>query len=201
MDMRLWFRNICLKNQFPVSDTQLLRLEEYVSSLLEWNKKINLVSRRDTDNIWRRHIVGSIAFLFRFQLHPSSSIIDIGTGGGLPGIPLAILLQNVRVTLVDSIQKKVKAVESIISDLHLETVDALCGRAEELADRKELQHSFDYVIARAVGQVADLIKWSKPFLKSARNNYSNISRSSSLQSQIDSGSILLLKGGDVTDEI
>lgn len=189
------FRNICLKNHLNVSDSQLKVLERYVELLLEWNQKINLISRKDEENIWNRHILGSIAFLFHFDLKPKSKIIDVGTGGGLPGIPLSILLPQCQFTLIDSIKKKIAAVNSILSQLVLRNVTAFVGRAEELATQKDFSHNYDYVIARAIGSITDLIRWTRPFLKNADDEVPE-NKFIPLPS-----SILLLKGGDVTNEI
>src|SRR6266849_10544190 len=117
MDYAVWFRSICQTNHHSVSDEQVDLIVKYVESLLEWNRKINLISRKDEEHIWTRHILGSIAILFHFYFYPGSSLIDIGTGGGLPGIPLAILNRHMDVTLLDSIQKKIRAVSEIVAKL------------------------------------------------------------------------------------
>src|SRR6266850_7259259 len=132
MDDALWLRTICQKNRFNLSDEQIDLLQKYVAQLLDWNKKLNLISRKDEENIWSRHILSSVALLFQFEFHPGSAIIDIGTGGGLPGIPLAVLSKNVNMTLIDSIQKKIRAVTEIVSTLKLDRVNTYCGRAEQL---------------------------------------------------------------------
>ena len=201
MDKKLWFRNICTKNHFDISDAQIALIDKFVSLLLEWNKKINLISRRHESNIWSRHILSSVSFLFRFQLYPQSSILDIGTGGGLPGIPLAIIQPNLRVSLIDSIQKKIRALNDMLFHLQLDNVDTLCGRAEDLSEEIKYKHSFDYVIARGVAPIKDIVRWSKQVLKSSGEDEGTLERSHRERTTIPRGAILLLKGGDLTKEI
>ena len=170
----------------------------YVQKLLQWNTKINLVSRKDEENIWTRHILGSISFLFRFRIEQQSAVIDVGTGGGLPGIPLAIMLPDIRVTMIDSIQKKILAVTDILSHLQIKNARAVLGRADEIARKKEFEHLFDYVIARAVAPITDIVKWTNPLLK---QNLGNQFPALQNRHTIPRGSILLLKGGDLACEI
>ena len=197
----LWFIRICNKNDFPVSDVQIDLIERFVCALLEWNKKINLVSRRDESNIWSKHILGSVSFLFSVHVHPHSNILDIGTGGGLPGIPLAIVQPSLRVTLIDSIQKKYRAVKDMLSHLQLKNVDALCGRAEKLSKQKKYGHTFDYVIARGVGPIEDVVRWSEPFLKRVGKTGGTFHELNASRSIIPRRSVLLMKGGDLSKEI
>lgn len=199
MEEAIWFRSICLKNRFAVSDEQLDLLQKYVSHLLEWNKKLNLISRKDEDQIWTRHVLGSIALLFRFEFHPDSSLIDIGTGGGLPGIPLGILSKNLNLTLVDSIQKKVRAVTDIISSLGLGTAKTVCGRIEELNETPLFRKAFDYVIARGVGGISEILKWGSPLLKPSAPSPNG--EDSLPRRMLTRGLIILLKGGDLAGEM
>ena len=200
MEKQLWFREICRKNKISLSDEQLEQFEKFVFHLLEWNKKINLIARTDEQNIWNRHILGSISFLFRLKVHQSSNIIDVGTGGGFPGIPLAILLPDVQFTLIDSIKKKINVVEDIIKQLQLINVKAICGRVEDLAKDAEFRQSYDYVVARAVAPMKDIIRWSKPLLKPVDDT--SLSKDSINNNYVlPRGLMLLLKGGDLTQEI
>jgi 16S rRNA (guanine527-N7)-methyltransferase len=189
----LLLRTLALKNHLAVTDEQLSLLDRFATCLREWNAKINLVSRRDEENLFERHIVGSIALLFMRPLAGDRSLIDIGTGGGFPGVPLAILRPDVSVTLVDSIQKKMTALEAIVRELGLTNARVVAGRAEELGRKKEFARQFDYVIARAVGAARELVTWSKPFLRPPGEPLEG--------AIVQPGSIILLKGGDLTGEL
>ena len=154
-----------MQNGLSVTEVQIAQLARFVDLLLEWNQKIYLVSRKSANEVWRNHILHSISVLFVLELQRGASVMDIGTGGGLPGIPLKILRPDLTVTLVDSIQKKVKAVESIMDELKLVGIEVLCARVEDLPKRKGLRASFDYTIARGVAPMKDLVRYSIPVLK------------------------------------
>lgn len=194
----LWLRNICLKNHYNISEDRLKILEKFVEQLSAWNNKINLISRRDVENIWSQHILASISFLFKFQFQNNSKILDIGTGGGLPGVPLSILNPSCKFVLVDSIKKKIDAVKDIIGRLDLKNVFVECGRAEDLSKDIKYKCSFDHTISRAVASMVDVTKWSKPFLKNVSDEILDIVKS---KKQIPRGTALLFKGGEQKDEI
>jgi 16S rRNA (guanine527-N7)-methyltransferase len=196
-DPKIIFRSVCQKNGLQLSDDALDIFSRYADLLLERNSKINLISRKDTDQIWSRHFLGSVSFLFSFSLRGGSAIIDIGTGGGLPGIPVAILCPTTRVTLVDSIQKKIFAVADIVARLKLSNVDIVHSRAEDLPRKKNHAGAYDYLLARAVAPVEDLIAWGKPLLRTR----SVPGAGGSDKNELPPGSLVLFKGGDVTAEV
>ena len=200
MDSKIWFRNICKKNSLHISDDQLILLDEYVSELVAWNNKINLISRREEENIWQRQILGSISFLFKFKFETIGKILDLGTGGGLPGIPIAILQPNLSITLLDSIKKKIHVINNILNQLSLPNVVTVCGRAEEMGQRQEFKHTFDYIIARAVAPMVDVVEWSKPLLKQTSID-SVLSHLEREHTKLQKGSVIMLKGGDLESEI
>ncbi len=194
MNDNVWFRHICQKNGFLPTDEQLAKLDQYVLLLLDWNKKINLISRKDEENVWESHILASVSILFKLRFPDAAKVIDIGSGGGLPGIPLRILVPNLTCTLVDATQKKINAVKEIIHQLGLTKIEAIWGRAEELNRDKKLNAQYDIAISRAVGPMVDLVKWSKPFLKLHEpKQFDN--------KCIPPGSIVMLKGGDLSQEV
>lgn len=193
-------RTILTKNGLDVPEIQLEKLVNYSDLLLDWNQKINLVSRKDEENILERHILASLSVLFSFKFHPGTTILDLGTGGGLPGIPLAILCPNIHFTLLDSIQKKIGAVEKMIDTLKLPNVTTWTGRAEEIS-RQSHEKTFDYVVSRAVASVTDVVKWSKPFLRPRVPEQLPSSTGAGEKVVIPTGTVVLFKGGDLSMEI
>lgn len=176
-----WLEEILKKNNVVVRDESIVLLESYVIKLLEWNKKINLISRTSTERIWTEHILHSLSPIVLGLVPPRVRILDLGSGGGLPGVPVSIILSDSQVTLIDSINKKMNAVKEIVSDLKLRNVVVKAGRAEELL---ELRDSFDIVLARGVAPMVDLVRWSRPLLKR-----------SGLRS------LIAYKGGDLAQEL
>lgn len=147
-----------------------------------WNAQINVISRKDMDEFYLRHVLHSlgIAEVIRFQ--PKTKILDIGTGGGFPGIPLAIMFPEVDFVLVDSIGKKIKVVQEVVKALGLTNVKAYHRRAEEI------EGQFDFVVTRAVARINKMLPWIKGKLKSDSFN------------ELKNG-VLFLKGGDLAEEI
>jgi 16S rRNA (guanine527-N7)-methyltransferase len=141
----------------PVQLQQFAALQDLYS---EWNAKINVISRKDIGSLYERHILHSLAIAATFEFTPGMDIIDIGTGGGFPGIPLAIFFPETRFHLVDSIGKKIKVVEAVAEAIGLTNVTTQHGRAEEIKGRK-----FDVAISRAVAPLATLWTWSRPLLR------------------------------------
>lgn len=176
------FWSICSANGIVLSREQVAQFERYVEDLLYWNERVNLISRRDTDQIWLHHILHSVSIMFTGQMPKSGRVLDIGTGGGLPGIPLKIINPKFDVTLLDSIAKKVQTVGMIAGHITKHGMRAERERAEELANRDKLKGPYDVVVSRATAPLVDLMKWSRPVLK-------------------PDGVILTLKGGDLTEEI
>jgi len=179
----LKFSAIGKRNGLEIDDARLAKLNEYVRLLLNWNTKINLISRNDISNVWYSHILHSISLLFFVEIQQNSKLLDLGTGGGLPGIPIAIVRSDLRITLLDSIKKKTAAVQDMVSKLNLSNIDVVTGRAEETCSKLEYARRFDMVISRAIAPLNDLIKWSWPFLRRSGSR------------------LITLKGGDLDDEL
>lgn len=126
----------------------------------EWNQKINVISRRDMDNFYEHHVLHSLAIATQFNFPGGYEVMDLGTGGGFPGIPLAIFFPDAHFHLVDSIHKKLKVANAVASQIELKNVSTQHARAEDIKDKK-----FDVVVSRAVAPLKDLWFWSKPLLK------------------------------------
>lgn len=178
-------------------------LEKFGAQLLEWNKKINLVSRRDEGNLWTGHILHCLSVFFKADIPMGAAVLDLGTGGGLPGIPLKIVRPDLRFTLLDSTRKKVNVVKHIVGELGLTGIKAVWGRAEDLGRLREHNHQYDIVVARAVASLRELVRWSLPFLKSRWQTTTEVcvSRTDEGTRRIAGPTLIAFKGGDVDGEI
>lgn len=196
----IWLTTIAKKNNVSITDIQLKRLIHYAELLLEWNKKINLVSRKDESNILCTHIMYSIAFLFKIDFINGCKIIDLGTGGGLPGIPLSIIMPDINFILLDSVRKKTIAVQEMLKTLGLLNVSVVCGRAEEICKLPKYKNVFDVVIAKSVSGLENLVAWGMPFLKPNQpSKRSTIGANEKMV--VTSPFLITLKGGDISTEI
>jgi 16S rRNA (guanine527-N7)-methyltransferase len=172
-----------LVKYFPaLTAQQLLQFNQLPDLYTFWNNQINVISRKDIDQLYERHVLHSLGIAKIISFLPSERILDVGTGGGFPGIPLAILFPETQFHLVDSIGKKIKVVQEVVKALGLNNVTATHQRAEEMDGR------FDFVISRAVTRLGEFYPWVKnKFNKQSKNTLPN--------------GILYLKGGDLTQEI
>lgn len=157
----------------------------------DWNAKINVISRKDIDALYEKHVLHSLAIAAAFDFPAGSQVIDIGTGGGFPGVPLAIYFPEVRFHLVDSIGKKLKIIEAVKEAIGLENVTTQHTRAEEITNRK-----FDFAVSRAVAPLKDLWRWAKPLLKKRDFTVQDEGGYSVFRS-----GLVCLKGGDLAQEI
>lgn len=165
------------------SNRQKEQFAQLKSLYEEWNEKINVISRKDIESLYERHVLHSLAIAAIIEFQPGTEIIDIGTGGGFPGIPLAIFFPEAQFHLVDSINKKLKVVEEVAQAVQLQNVTVQHTRAEGIKDRK-----FDFAVSRAVAPLRELWSWSKPLLKKENKN------------ELKNG-LICLKGGDLSQEI
>jgi len=166
-------------NLTPLQKTQFEKLGQV---FIEWNEKINLISRKDTGHFYERHVLHSLGIAKVLAFKPESSVLDIGTGGGFPGIPLAILFPDVQFTLVDSIQKKIVAVNSIIDQLEIKNAIGIHARANKV------KGTYDFIVSRAVTRLSRFVPWTKGKFNK-KNNHS-----------LNNG-VLYLKGGDLAEEL
>lgn len=168
---------------FPdLSDVQKEQFERLNDLYQDWNQKINVVSRKDIDELYLRHVLHSLGIAKFQEFKPKASILDVGTGGGFPGVPLAILFPEVQFTLVDSIGKKIKVVEEVVEGLKLNNVVPINSRVEEIIGQ------YDFIVSRAVAAMPTFTNWVKGKIKKESNHERK-------------NGILYLKGGDLTEEL
>ena len=182
---------IVLKYFSDFTPLQLQQMQKLGEVYKEWNEQINVISRKDIDSIYEKHVLHSLAIAAVFEFQPGTQIVDLGTGGGFPGIPLAIFFPEVRFHLTDSIGKKIKVVNEVVQALELKNVTTQHTRTEEIMERK-----FDFVISRAVAPLKDLWKWSLPILKAKGQG-----KSATAGEDTFYGGLICLKGGDLNEEI
>ncbi|MFN7045799.1 MAG: 16S rRNA (guanine(527)-N(7))-methyltransferase RsmG [Flavobacterium sp.] len=169
--------------QFPdLTDNQILQFQKLQGLYEDWNAKINVISRKDIDELYTRHVLHSLGIAKIIEFRPGSRIMDVGTGGGFPGIPLAILFPEVDFYLIDVIAKKIKVVNEVAAGLGLKNVKAEQKRAELV------KQEFDFIVSRAVTNMPDFVKWVDDKVAKKQNH------------ELANG-ILYLKGGDLTEEL
>lgn len=172
-----------IKKYFPeLTDAQIIQFELLGDLYKDWNVKINVVSRKDIEELYLRHVLHSLGIAKVQAFLPEARILDVGTGGGFPGIPLAILFPEANFHLVDSIGKKIKVVREVTEALELQNVQITNDRVETVTDR------YDFIVSRAVAQMETFVRWVKnKVAKKSRHELKN--------------GILYLKGGDLKEEL
>jgi 16S rRNA (guanine527-N7)-methyltransferase len=170
-------------------------LREFAAQVEERNKQLNLVSRADTASLWTAHILHSLSILFVLKIPERAAVLDLGTGGGFPGVPLSIVRPDLTMVHIDSIAKKTNALREMLQAIGLSN-QVLTGRAEEIVRSPEWQHRFDLVLARAVAPLADLVRWSRPLLK-----IRPLHDSPGHAQLLSIPALVAMKGGDLAEEI
>lgn len=168
---------------FPnLTETQIQQFKKLEALYQDWNLKINVVSRKDIDELYLRHVLHSLAIAKLISFKDGTKIMDVGTGGGFPGVPLAIMFPNCTFHLVDSIAKKLKVVNEVVDGLGITNVKTTHTRVEEIND------TYDFIVSRAVAAMPTFVHWTKGKIAKNQNN------------SLKNG-ILYLKGGDLSDEL
>ena len=174
--------DIILKYFPDLTQEQIQQIASLQAIYAEWNEKINVISRKDIENLYERHILHSLSIAKLIQFKNATKILDLGTGGGFPGIPLAILFPNCRFHLVDSIGKKLNVVDDVKTKLGLKNTFIFHSRAEEM------DYQYDFVVSRAVAPLTELLTWTKGmYLPKDQNTFKN--------------GLICLKGGDIDAEL
>jgi 16S rRNA (guanine527-N7)-methyltransferase len=169
--------------QFPnLTENQILQFQKLEALYQDWNAKINVISRKDIDELYAKHVLHSLAIAKIQPFEAGSYVLDVGTGGGFPGIPLAILFPETRFYLIDVIAKKIKVVQAVVDALGLKNVKAEQIRAENV------KGDYDFIVSRAVTNMPDFVSWIKDKIK--KQNKHNLPNG-----------ILYLKGGDLSEEL
>ena len=174
--------DIILKYFPDLTEIQIAQFSKLQELYKDWNLKINVVSRKDIDELYLRHVLHSLGIAKVMEFKPNSKVMDVGTGGGFPGVPLAILFPETQFHLVDSIGKKIKVVNEVVAGLELENVKTTHGRVEEVKD------TYDFIVSRAVAQMETFQRWVRNKVQKEQNH------------DLKNG-ILYLKGGDLTEEL
>ena len=172
-----------IEKYFPnLTEKQRVQFAQLQDLYTHWNAQINVISRKDIDNLYLNHVLHSLSIAKLLSFKNQTTVLDVGTGGGFPGIPLAILFPNALFHLVDSVRKKIKVAQNVADELGLKNVECTQIRAEELKDE------YDFIVSRAVTSLPEFYKWVNNLVsKTAFNTFSN--------------GILYLKGGDISQEL
>ena len=153
------------KLDIALSEEQILQFETYFDMLIEKNKVMNLTAITEFEEVIEKHFLDSLNLIRVIDLKAEKRIIDLGTGAGFPGIPLKIVFPNLHIVLADSLNKRIKFLKEVIEELSLDNVDAVHGRAEDLAQKQDYREKFDYCVSRAVANLSTLSEYCLPFVK------------------------------------
>ena len=188
------------KLNIALSDKQVEQFLKYYELLVEWNSFMNLTAITDFDEVCKKHFVDSVSLIKAMDLTKEMSVIDIGTGAGFPGIPLKIVFPNLKITLLDSLNKRIKFLDTVIEELALANINTLHGRAEDFAKPGKLRETYDLCVSRAVANLSTLSEYCLPYVKVGGFFVSYKSEKIEEESEAAKIAISIL-GGKVKDQV
>jgi len=163
--MKQYFKSLLIESDISLTDMQIDQFLLYMDLLIEWNNKFNLTAITEPKEIITKHFIDCLLLAKHSNIKEDASIIDIGTGAGFPGIPLKIFYKDLKVTLLDSLNKRITFLDEVVNQLNLTDVELIHGRAEDFGQDEDYRESFDYTLSRAVAELNVLSEYSLPFLK------------------------------------
>lgn len=193
------FQQKLRERHIELSSKQIAQFEDYYELLVEWNQKINLTAITDKSEVYLKHFYDSIALAFSLELSQDASICDIGSGAGFPSIPLKIIFPELRVTIVDSLNKRINFLRTLITELDLSQVELFHARAETFGQEKNHRASYDYVMARAVARLNILSELCLPLVKKEGYFYALKAAKSQEELEEAKGAIATLGGKFIED--
>ncbi|MFO7887641.1 MAG: 16S rRNA (guanine(527)-N(7))-methyltransferase RsmG [Eubacteriales bacterium] len=198
MDKIGYFENLLKKIDIDYNEGSIKSFKKYKDLIIEWNKKINITSIDSEEEIYLKHFIDSIIIKKYVIIKEGSKTIDVGTGGGFPGIPLKLIDNDMDITLVDSLNKRIKFLDEVVKELDLEDVECIHARAEELGKNKKYREKYDYGFSRAVASLNVLLEYVLPFVK--KGGLFIAFKGSNFKDEIkESKNALNLLGGEIID--
>lgn len=196
--MKYKLNEVMEKLNIHLTDEKILQFQKYYELLIEWNKVMNLTSITDYNDVVMKHFVDSISIVNAVDMNPIASMIDIGTGAGFPGIPIKIVFPEIETILLDSLNKRVNFLNTVIDELSLKNIYAFHGRAEEYARKKQHREKYDLCVSRAVSKLSTLSEYCLPYVKTGGLFISY--KSSEIDQEInESKAVIHILGGQITD--
>ncbi len=193
-----YLENLLKNSDIPYSKNSLDKFEKYKDLLIEWNKKINITSIDDEEEIYLKHFIDSVIIKKYVIIKEGAKTIDVGTGGGFPGIPLKLVDNDMKITLLDSLNKRIKFLDEVVKDLNLKDVECIHGRAEDFGQDKNYREKYDYGFSRAVASLNVLLEYVLPFIK--KDGLFIAFKGSNFNDEIqDSKNALRILGGKIID--